>query len=72
GIKELEIDASSLLEVINKLNEKFPGIKFRFIDEHDNIREHMKIFVNKEQVNNTSMELNHDDEIFIIQALSGG
>jgi hypothetical protein len=31
-------------------NPPYPGIRFRIINEQDEIRRHIKIFVNREQV----------------------
>jgi sulfur carrier protein ThiS len=42
------------------------------IDEQDSIRPHMKIFVNGEQVWSLDTALESRDEIYILQALSGG
>jgi molybdopterin synthase sulfur carrier subunit len=42
------------------------------IDEQDAIRPHMRIFVNGEQVWNLNTPLQPSDEIYILQALSGG
>lgn len=58
--------------VLESLNEKYPGIRFRMIDEQKRIRQHIKIFVNKKAVNDLSVPIKDDDEIHIIAALSGG
>jgi len=68
----LDITASTLLELTQRLDQKFPGIKFRIIDEQENIRAHIKIFVNKTEANDLSIELNSTDTIQITCALSGG
>ena len=54
------------------MDAKFPGIRFRVIDEQNNIRQHIKIFVNKQQVRKLDVCLNVEDEIIFIAALSGG
>ena len=36
-------------ELLADLDRRFPGIRFRMIDEQDAIRPHIKIFVNREQ-----------------------
>ncbi len=72
GVKELIVPANSVLEALDALDEKYPGIKFRFIDEQENVRTHMQVFVNGTRVDEIKSELTDGDEIFIIQALSGG
>jgi molybdopterin converting factor small subunit len=42
------------------------------IDEQDAIRRHIRIFVNGTQVDGIAHPLDADDEIVIVQALSGG
>ncbi len=52
--------------------DRFPGIRFRTIDEQDGLRPHMRIFVNREQVRDLTLGLEPGDEVQILQALSGG
>jgi sulfur-carrier protein len=69
-----DVDAvgSTIAEMLDDLNRQFPGIRFRMIDEQDSIRPHMKIFVNGEQIWNLDMALESRDDVYILQALSGG
>jgi sulfur-carrier protein len=69
---DVEASGSTITEMLDDLNRQFPGIRFRMIDEQDSIRPHMKIFVNGEQVWSLSTVLESRDEIYILQALSGG
>ena len=50
----------------------FPGFRFRIITEQDEVREHIKLFVNQEQVRDLAAPLQPADEVDIICALSGG
>lgn len=70
--KYVDVSGESLSEVINNLNQRYEGIKFRFIDENGKVRPHMRIYVNSVLTENMNMKLNETDEIFITQALSGG
>jgi len=54
------------------LNQKYPGLRFRIVDEQDRIREHVNIFVNSQQVQAISSPLKPDDLMHFIGALSGG
>jgi molybdopterin converting factor small subunit len=69
---DVEANGSSIAEMLNDLNRQYPGIRFRMIDEQDSIRPHMKIFVNGEQVWGLDAALKSSDEVYILQALSGG
>jgi molybdopterin synthase sulfur carrier subunit len=70
--REVDADGSNIGELLDDLNRQFPGIRFRMIDEQDAIRPHMRIFVNGEQVWGLDEALNPSDEVYILQALSGG
>jgi molybdopterin converting factor small subunit len=68
----VEVDAADLTEVFAELEQRFPGIRFRVVDERQQIRKHMKVFVNDEAVRDLSTPLAASDEVTIMQALSGG
>lgn len=72
--KQAEVDArgASLDELVNDLDRRYPGIRFRMIDEQASIRPHIRFFVNGEQVRTLDRLLLPTDEVFIVQALSGG
>ena len=70
--QQVEGSGSSLDELMTDLNAKYPGMRFRVIDEQGGIRRHMKIFVNAQQAADLSVSISESDEIVILQALSGG
>ena len=45
----VNLQGKTLESLLGNLNEKFPGIRFRIINEQEQIRTHIKIFVNQEQ-----------------------
>jgi len=63
---------STLAEVLADLDRQYPGIRFRVIDEQDNMRPHMRFFVNSEQVFDITHALQPTDSVILVQALSGG
>lgn len=69
---EAEASGATLAAVLTHLDRRYPGIRFRMIDEQDRIRRHIRIFVNGEQVHDLSHPLRATDEVVIVQALSGG
>ncbi len=69
---EVEADGATLSELLADLDRRYPGIRFRMIDEQDAIRRHMRIFVNGDQVRTLDVALHDADEVIILQALSGG
>lgn len=69
---EVEADGATLAEVLADLDRRYPGIRFRMIDEQDAIRRHIRIWVNRDQVSTLQVPLGAADEVIIFQALSGG
>jgi molybdopterin converting factor small subunit len=69
---EVEAEGNTLADLLSGLNARFPGLRFRIIDEQDQIRTHIKIFVNQEQARDLDVPLQPGDEISILLALSGG
>jgi len=69
---EVQAEGATLAELLCDLDRRYPGIRFRMIDEQDRIRRHMRIFVNRDQVGTLEVPLSTSDEVLIFQALSGG
>lgn len=68
----VEAEGATVADVLAALDVKFPGIRFRMIDEQERIRRHIRLFVNGEQVRDLAEPLKPRDELIIVQALSGG
>ena len=69
---EAEAGGATLAAVLADLERQYPGIRFRMIDEQDRIRRHIRVFINADQVLDLARPLEADDEVVIVQALSGG
>lgn len=69
---EVQAQGNTLSELIHDLNRQFPGIRFRMIDEQDNLREHINIFVNNQTITGLDQSLQTEDVIRIIGQISGG
>jgi molybdopterin synthase sulfur carrier subunit len=63
---------ATLAEALDHLDRQFPGIRFRIINEQDQVREHIKIFVNEDLTKQLTASVGTNDTIHIICALSGG
>lgn len=68
----VEASGQTLRDVLKDLNDTYPGIRFRMIDEQDRTRPHIRIFVNKVMVNDLSTSIEPGHEVRIVAALSGG
>ena len=72
GHAQVEARGTTLAELLADLEHRYPGIRFRMIDEQDAIRRHIKIFVNQEPTRDLGARLAANDEVTIVGALSGG
>jgi sulfur-carrier protein len=68
----VEAEGSTLGEVLAALEQRFPGLRFRMVDEQDRLRPHMRVFVRGLAVHALAQPLRPDDDVNIVQALSGG
>ena len=68
----VEADGDTLSAVLDDLDRRYPGMRFRIVDEQDQLRQHMSIFVRGERTRDLAMRLDDVDEVVIMQALSGG
>lgn len=71
-VNRLNIEGQTLGEVLLELDRRYPGLRFRIVDEQDRIRQHIHIFINKEMTQGLDQPLTPSDDIRIIGALSGG
>ena len=68
----VDADGATLGELLADLDRRYPGIRFRMIDEQDRMRRHVRFFVNGDQTFDLQRALRPIDEVCIVQALSGG
>jgi molybdopterin synthase sulfur carrier subunit len=72
GQSEVQVDETSVEEVPETFDHRYPSFRFRIITEQDQIRPHIRVFVNGEQTEQLGLSLRPDDQIYIVCALSGG
>ena len=63
---------ATLDEALRDLNARFPGLRFRVVDEQDAIRPHIKMFVDGELARRLDQPIERSSELMIVGALSGG
>jgi molybdopterin converting factor small subunit len=69
---QTDASGATLAAALADIDCRYAGIRFRIVDEQDRIRRHIRIFINGEQVRELAQPLDVNDEIIIVQALSGG
>ena len=72
GASQVEATGESLLGLFADLDHRYPGLRFRVVDEQQRLRPNMRIFVNGLGVRDLSHPLRPDDFVAIVMALSGG
>jgi len=72
GATRVSAEGATVRAVLEDLDRRYPGLKFRVIDEQDRVRKHMRIFVGQQETRNVAQALSPSDELLIFGALSGG
>jgi molybdopterin converting factor small subunit len=72
GATRVEADGATVDAVLHDLDARFPGLRFRVVDEQDRIRRHMRIFVGQDEAKRVDVKLGPGDQLLIFGALSGG
>jgi len=69
-----EVDAvgATLGAILEDLEQRYPGIRFRVVDEQGRIRPTILFYVNGQVTRDLAQAVGAADEVHIIAALSGG
>ena len=69
--RRVELNDVSVREMVDALDQLWPGMRDRICDSRPAIRRHMNIFIDGERAT-LSTPLKPGDEIFVLTAISGG
>lgn len=72
GASRVEAAGKTLAALFADLERRHPGLRFRVVDERDELRANMRVFVNGRCVRDLGHALRPDDDVAIVLALSGG
>ncbi|NPB06947.1 MAG: MoaD/ThiS family protein [Aquificae bacterium] len=75
GQGEVEVEARTVREAIEKLEQLYPGFKERLVDEKGELRKFVNLYVNDEDVRflkGLDTELKDGDTVSIVPAIAGG
>lgn len=72
GRAEVEAAGSTADEILVDLDRRFPGIRFRVVDEQGRLREHVNVWADGDRVRDLAAPVTGATELTIMQALSGG
>ncbi len=63
---------ASVAAVLTDLDTRFPGMRFRMIDEQDRVRPHIRLFIGSREISNLQEKIAPGDTLHLLCALSGG
>jgi molybdopterin converting factor small subunit len=69
---EVEAVGDTLDTLFDDLDRRYPGLRFRVVDEQKLLRPNMRLFVNGAGVRDMQHTLRPDDFVAVVLALSGG
>ena len=72
GASQVEAEGDTLAGLFADLDRRYPGLRFRVVDEQQQLRPNMRLFVNGLGVRDLGHALRPDDFVAVVLALSGG
>lgn len=72
GAAELEARGASVRAVLDDLERRHKGLRFRIVDEQGVLRPHINVFVDGRLQRDLDAKLAPGAELHVLQALSGG
>jgi molybdopterin synthase sulfur carrier subunit len=75
GEEVVSANGKSVLEIIEDIEKRYPGIKDRICETDGKVRRFVNIFVNEEDIrflDNLQTAISDKDEVSIIPAIAGG
>ena len=75
GEDKASVDAGTMVEVVESLEEQFPGLKARICDDDGELRSFVNVYVNGEDIrflDGMGSARSSGDEISIVPAVAGG
>lgn len=72
GQSRLAAEGRTLGAVLDDLDRRYPGLRFRVVDEQGAIRPHVRFYINRAPALDLAAPLAAGDELLVVGALSGG
>lgn len=69
---QVEAAGDTLHALFDDLDRRYPGLRFRVVDEQGQLRPNMRLFVNGRGERDLGHTLQPDDFVAVVLALSGG
>lgn len=75
GLKTITADGQSIATVLAHVEQQYPGILDYIVDESGQLRKHVNIYIGDDLIEDREGlqdKVADTDEVFVMQALSGG
>ena len=72
GAASVAASGATVAELLADLDRRYPGMRFRMIDEQDGIRPHIRLFLGTREVRDLGERVGDGEVLHLICALSGG
>ena len=75
NLNALEIEAGNVASLLDAVDSAHPGLRAYLVDDRGALRQHVNIFIGEDLIRDKvalSDALSDGDEVYIMQALSGG
>lgn len=75
NLAPLEVSGKTVAEALNEVEQSHKGLKDYIVDENGELRKHVNIFIGNDMIKDRQHladVLSEQDEMYIMQALSGG
>jgi molybdopterin converting factor small subunit len=69
--RQVEVDASTVNEAFDRLEQRWPGIRDRLVEPGPALRPHINVFVDREQAG-LDTAIDAGSRVDVIAAISGG
>jgi molybdopterin synthase sulfur carrier subunit len=69
--RRLEVEAGTVSEALDKLEQRWPGLRDRLVEEGPALRSHIHVYVDKER-SGLDTRLEPRSRVDVIAAISGG
>lgn len=71
----LDVQGKTVAEILEEIEARYSGLKDYIVDENGTLRKHVNIFIGNDMVQDRQSlkdELTERDQVYVMQALSGG
>lgn len=72
GRARVEARGRTVAAVLDDLEQRHPGVRFRIVDEQGKIRPHIRLFLDQSPVKDLARPVGDATELHVLAALSGG